>query len=97
MLPDIPETTETQLEQWPYSGFAQSPDTELCRCTSPSHKGTDLFLAARTPAAGSGPANDFRKIHLYGKTEKPTHGHQTTGTICGQKNDGPPRLTYSAR
>ena len=32
----------------------------------------------RTPAAAPGPLPIFRKIGLYGKTKKSTHGHQTT-------------------
>ena len=36
----------------------------------------------RTPGTARGPRFIFRKIHLYGKTKKSTHGHQTTLPKC---------------
>jgi hypothetical protein len=36
----------------------------------------------RTPELPRGPLFIFRKIHLYGKTKKSTHGHQTTKPFC---------------
>ena len=36
----------------------------------------------RTPDRARGPLLIFRKIHLYGKTKKSTHGHQTTKPFC---------------
>jgi len=39
---------------------------------------TDQLLGGRTPDGVRGPLFIFRKIHLYGKTKKSTHDHQTT-------------------
>jgi hypothetical protein len=36
----------------------------------------------RTPDRVRGLLFIFRKIHLYGKTKKSTHGHQTTKPFC---------------
>jgi hypothetical protein len=38
---------------------------------------TDGLLVGCTPGRARGPLFIFRKIHLYGKTKKSTHGHQT--------------------
>jgi len=37
---------------------------------------------SRTRELPRGPLFIFRKIHLYGKTKKSTHGHQTTKPFC---------------
>jgi len=57
-----------RLETPTVSGRALSP---------PSHIPTDGLLVGRTPGRARGPLFIFRKIHLYGKTKKSTHGHQT--------------------
>lgn len=36
----------------------------------------------RTPDRARGPLLIFRKIRLYGKTKKSTHGHQTAKPFC---------------
>ena len=48
----------------------------------PSHIPSDGLLVGRTPERARGPLLIFRKIHLYGKTKKSTHGHQTTKPFC---------------
>ena len=48
----------------------------------PSHIPSDGLLVGRTPGRARGPLLIFRKIHLYGKTKKSTHGHQTTKPFC---------------
>lgn len=48
----------------------------------PSHIPSDGLLVGCTPARLRGPLFLFRKIHLYGKTKKSTHGHQTTKPSC---------------
>lgn len=48
----------------------------------PSHIPSDGLLVGRTPERARGPLSIFRKIHLYGKTKKSTHGHQTTKPFC---------------
>ena len=42
-----------------------------------------------TPGRVRGPLFIFRKIHLYGKTKKSTHGHQTTKPSCTHFERGP--------
>jgi hypothetical protein len=44
----------------------------------PSHIPSETILVGRTPDRARGPLFIFRKIHLYGKFKKSTHGHQTT-------------------
>ena len=51
-------------------------------CFAPSHIPTDGLLVGRTPDRARGPLFIFRKIHLYGKTKKSTHGHQTAKPFC---------------
>lgn len=41
----------------------------------PSHIPSEGVLVGRTPGRLRGPLFIFRKIHLYGKTKKSTHGH----------------------
>jgi hypothetical protein len=36
----------------------------------------------RTPLLPRGPLFIFRKIHVFGKKKKSTHGHQTTKPFC---------------
>jgi len=48
----------------------------------PSHIPSETVLVGRTPELPRGPLFIFRKIHLYGKTKKSTHGHQTTKPFC---------------
>jgi hypothetical protein len=48
----------------------------------PSHIPSETILVGRTPELPRGPLFIFRKIHLYGKTKKSTHGHQTTKPFC---------------
>jgi len=48
----------------------------------PSHIPSETVLVGRTPEPSRGPLFIFRKIHLYGKTKKSTHGHQTTKPFC---------------
>ena len=48
----------------------------------PSHIPSETVLVGRTPEPARGPLFIFRKIHLYGKTKKSTHGHQTTKPFC---------------
>jgi len=43
----------------------------------PSHIPSETILVGRTPDRARGPLFIFRKIHLYGKFKKSTHGHQT--------------------
>jgi hypothetical protein len=40
-----------------------------------SHRCSDPLAPRRTPRPAPGPLLIFRKIHLYGKTKKSTHGH----------------------
>jgi hypothetical protein len=47
------------------------------RRASLPHIPTDGLLVGRTSDRARGPLFIFRKIHLYGKTKKSTHGHQT--------------------
>ena len=42
----------------------------------------DRFSGPHARAGARGPLSVFRKIHLYGKTKKSTHGHQTTKPFC---------------
>ena len=49
---------------------------------APSHIPTDGLFVGRTPDRARGPLFAFRKIHLYGKTKKSTHGHQTAKPFC---------------
>jgi len=44
-------------------------------CLPPSHIPSEGLLVGRTPGPARGPLFIFRKIHLYGKTKKSTHGH----------------------
>ncbi len=48
----------------------------------PSHIPSETVLVGRTPGLPREPLFIFRKIHLYGKTKKSTHGHQTTKPFC---------------
>jgi hypothetical protein len=48
---------------------------------APSHIPSDPLLARSTPRPLPGPLSTFRKIHLYGKTKKSTHGHTTATPI----------------
>jgi hypothetical protein len=48
----------------------------------PSHIPSETVLVGRTPGLPRGPLFIFRKIHLYGKTKKSTHDHQTTKPFC---------------
>jgi hypothetical protein len=57
--------------------------------SAPSHIPSDRLLAGSTPRRLPGPLSNFRKIHLYGKTKKSTHGH-TTAAPNGPHD--PPRL-----
>jgi hypothetical protein len=41
----------------------------------PSHIPSETVLVGRTPEPARGPLFIFRKIHLYGKTKRSTHGH----------------------
>ena len=41
----------------------------------PSHIPSETVLVGRTPGLPRGPLFIFRKIHLYGKSVKSTHGH----------------------
>lgn len=51
----------------------------------PSRRLTDPIGGPATPPRVPGPLFIFRKIHLYGKTKKSTHGHTTqTPTTPGQ-------------
>jgi hypothetical protein len=50
----------------------------------PSHIPSDGLLVGPTPERPRGPLLIFRKIHLYAKTKKSTHGHQTTKPFCTQ-------------
>jgi len=43
---------------------------------------SDGLLVGCTPGSVRGPLFIFRKIHLYGKTKKSTHGHQTVKPSC---------------
>lgn len=56
----------------------------------PSHLPTDGLLVGCTPAGPRGPLLIFRKIHLYGRTKKSTHGHQTMRPSRTPLYDGPP-------
>ena len=47
-----------------------------------SHRSCGHQTAARTPRRVRAPLFGFRKIHLYGKSKKSTHGHQTQIQIC---------------
>src|SRR4029434_10026353 len=49
---------------------------------SPPHIPTDGLSVGCTPDRARGPLSAFRKIHLYGKTKKSTHGHQTAKPFC---------------
>jgi hypothetical protein len=55
----------------------ESPTVSGRAFLPPSHIPTDGLLVGRTPGIARGPLFIFRKIHLYGKTKKSTHGHQT--------------------
>src|SRR6478735_4929412 len=46
-----------------------------------SHRCTDPHLPSCTPRSAPGPLLIFRKIHLYGKSKKSTHDHQTARPI----------------
>jgi hypothetical protein len=48
---------------------------------APSHIPSDPLLGQTTPRPLPGPLLTFRKIHLYGKTKKSTHGHTTATPI----------------
>ena len=48
----------------------------------PSYLPTEELLVADTPDRARAPLFIFRKIHLYGKTKKSTHGHQNQKPYC---------------
>ena len=48
----------------------------LCRVGSAPHIPTDRLSVGSTPGRARASLFFFRKIHLYGKTKKSTHGHQ---------------------
>jgi hypothetical protein len=56
-----------------YNSFAGA--ARLLRLPPP-HRLTDPIGGAATLPAARGPLLIFRKIHLYGKTKKSTHGHR---------------------
>jgi hypothetical protein len=59
-----------------------SPTVSSRAALLPSHIPSDGLLVGRTPDRARGPLFIFRKIHLYGKTKKSTHGHQTAKPFC---------------
>lgn len=48
----------------------------------PSYIPTDRLLVESSPDPARAPLFFFRKIHLYGKTKKSTHGHQNQKPYC---------------
>ena len=48
----------------------------------PSHIPTEGLLVGPTPDRARARVNVFRKIHLYGKTKKSTHGHTNPKPFC---------------
>lgn len=48
----------------------------------PSHRSCGVGLVGPTPGRARGPLFIFRKIHLYGKTKKSTHGHTNPKPFC---------------
>jgi hypothetical protein len=54
----------------------------LSGLSPPSHIPTDHIGGPGPPAGARGPLFIFRKIHLYGKSKKSTHGHTTQTPTC---------------
>jgi hypothetical protein len=67
--PSIPRLL-TRIQLLPTRDLALGPGRA-------SHRSSDGFPVGGTPGRARGPLLIFRKIHLYGKTKKSTHGHQT--------------------
>jgi hypothetical protein len=63
-------------------GCFSALDFRLQRLHAPSHRSSDPHLPRCTPRHAPGPLLIFRKIHLYGKSKKSTHGHQTARPLC---------------
>lgn len=93
MNPPLPRPEPAKLYRGTRSGSLQDQVLRGCSSGFPSpfqarpdlllsHIPSETVLVGRTPELPRGPLFIFRKIHLYGKTKKSTHGHQTTKPFC---------------
>src|ERR1700753_2281518 len=76
-------------------GAPQRPGVPLD--TPPPHIPSDPIDDPTLPPGARGPLFIFRKIHLYGKTKKSTHGHTNEKPICTEKSFASSEIFHSPR
>jgi hypothetical protein len=65
--------------------------------TPPPHIPSDPVDDPALPPGARGPLFIFRKINLYGKTKKSTHGHTNEKPICTEKSFASSEISHFAR